>query len=230
LRKEGYSGQSRRIQTALKRLSDGKGRLSLSEPRTPVDSYCYHPDKKTISLRDIIAVADQHLPEKARQTLYALAILPTKPHTFSEETALAVAASSVEILDTLIDSGLLESCGEDRYNLHQTIADYAHMHMEGRTAHERFIAYVMEAVEQWETDYEILEKECSTVLMALEIAHALQKHAELIKMVSAFVPFLIERGMAVLARRCVRWMNQSATATGDSESTVHALHYLEQLE
>jgi transcriptional regulator with XRE-family HTH domain len=230
LRKEGYSGQLRRIQAALRRLSDVEGRLLLSEPRSPMESYYWLLGGKTLSLQATIAVADQYLAEEARQTLYDLAVLPSKPDTFSEEAALAVTASSVETLDMLIDAGLLESSSDQRYTLHQTIADYARMHLEGLTAYERLIAYAVQVVEQRKTDQEWLEKECSLLVAALDAAHTLQQYAELVKMVTAFVPFLLLRGMHDLAQRHIQRMLEAARELKDSESQTLALHYQEDLQ
>jgi transcriptional regulator with XRE-family HTH domain len=230
LRKEGYSGHSRRIQAALRRLSDVKGRLLLSEPRTPIDSYRWLPEGKTLSLQAIIAVADQHLTKEARQTLYALSVLPRKPDSFSEEAVLAVTATTVETIDLLMDAGLLESSSDERYTLHQTIADYAHIHMKEQTAYERLIAYVVRVVEQRQTDHEWLEKECSMILAALEAAYALQKHTELARTVTAFTPFLLLRNMDTLAYRHVQRMLEAAMELQDNESTARALHYQEELK
>lgn len=124
LRKQGYSGQHRRIQEALERLSRVEGRLHLSEMRAPVD---YYPSlaENTLSLYAMIAIATHYLEEKTRRALHLLAAI--FPNTFTEEEALATAVS-VEALDVLIDVGLLQWNSEGRYyTLHQTIADYARL-------------------------------------------------------------------------------------------------------
>lgn len=230
LRKEGYSGQSRRIQAALRRLSNVEGRLLLSEPRAPIDSYRWLPEEKMLSLQTIIAVADQRLAEEARQTFYTLSVLPRKPDSFSEDAALAVAATTGETLDQLMDAGLLESHSEERYTFHQTIADYAHIQMKDQAAYERLIAYAVHSVEQRKSDQEWLEQECSVLLAALEAAHVLQKQAELVRIAMVFVPFLLLRGMDVLAQRQVQRMLEAATELQDREGTAHALHHLEDLK
>ena len=77
----------------------------------------------------VIAITDQWLPEPARKALYALSIFPPKPHTFTEEAALAVTASTTNELDILCDVGLLE-CNGEYYTMHQVISDYAHIHLD----------------------------------------------------------------------------------------------------
>ncbi|MEO6892525.1 MAG: NB-ARC domain-containing protein, partial [Ktedonobacteraceae bacterium] len=125
LRKQAYTGQARRIHTALERLSSAEERLRISEPHGPVESHPSLTSETPLSLQSVFAVTDQLLSEEARAALYALSAFPPKPNSFSEEAALVIAACSVETLDALSDSGLLESSISDRYTLHQTIADYA---------------------------------------------------------------------------------------------------------
>lgn len=62
-----------------------------------------------------------------QQSLRALSVLPAKPDRFSEAAALAVSGQSVELLDQLLDAGLLEGVGEGWYHLHQAISDYARL-------------------------------------------------------------------------------------------------------
>src|SRR6266700_5208957 len=108
LRKQAYSGQSRRITAALERLGKVEERLQISEPRGPVETHPSLPGEAHLSLHSVIAVTDQLLPEQAQQALYALAVFPPKPNSFSEEAALVVIGCDVENLDLLIDSGLIE--------------------------------------------------------------------------------------------------------------------------
>src|SRR5207253_2475323 len=75
---------------------------------------------------------------------------------------------TVETLDALTDTGLLESSGEDRYTLHQTIADYAHSHLKEDTiVYERLITYVFSYVEAHKKDYELLGLEFNIVHAAI---------------------------------------------------------------
>src|SRR5438876_7243496 len=111
LRTQAYSGQPRRIHAALEQLSNATARLQLDEPRAPGERHPSLPVGTPLSLQSIIAVTDQQLGEQARSALYALSVFPAKPNSFSEEAALAVTASAVEVLDELADAGLLESSG-----------------------------------------------------------------------------------------------------------------------
>ncbi|TMC22006.1 MAG: helix-turn-helix domain-containing protein, partial [Chloroflexi bacterium] len=99
LRKQAYSGQPRRIATALQRLSSATERLQISEPHGPVESHPSLTSETQVSLQSVIAVTDQVLPQDARHALYALSVFPPKPNSFSEDAALAVIDGGIEALD-----------------------------------------------------------------------------------------------------------------------------------
>ncbi len=122
---QGYRGQPRRLHAAIERLLKREQRLYLSTPVALADAHPSLSSEAPLSLQSVIAVSDQHLDEQARQALRALSVFPAKPNTFSEEEALTVSATSIEVLDTLSDAGLLEIGDAGRYTIHQAIADYA---------------------------------------------------------------------------------------------------------
>ena len=107
LRKQTASGPTRRIGTVLERLSSAETRLQIQEPHIPAESHPSLSIEIPISLQSVIEVTDRTLTPEVRAALYALAVFPPKPNTFSEEAALVVAACTIEELDALSDSGLL---------------------------------------------------------------------------------------------------------------------------
>ncbi len=225
LRLRAYSRQPRRIQAALDLLNSAEARLQISESRAPGDRHPSLTPGASLSLQSIIAVTDQQLNEGTRTALYALSVFPAKPDSFSEEAALAIAACTTDTLDILIDAGLLEGSGTDRYMLHQTIADYARLHLANTTATERLIAYANAYVEAHKTDYELLDQENAIILAALEAAYQARKQAELIRGVGAFAPFLLLRGNYVQAERHVQRAYEAALALDDRHSITDALRY-----
>jgi hypothetical protein len=186
-----------------------------------------------ISLRSIIAVTDKQLGERARQALYALAVFPAKPNSFSEEAALSVADCPIEILDLLIDTSLLQVKGAHRYLLHPTIADYACLQLEYNDhfdeAYKRLIAYFTAFVEKHSTDYELLERESSNILAALEAAFTLDGVSELPRLACAFTPFLLSRGQLALAEQHLQRAYETAIFAHDVAGQVYVFTTLENV-
>jgi len=215
LRKQAYTGQMRRIQAALQRLSDLRERMAISEERPPAESHPSLPGDTTLSLESIIQITDQLLNEQDRQAFYALATFPPKPNSFSEKAALAVANCDAETIDLLNDIGLLESSSPGRYALHRTIADYARVHLPAQAAElaaGRLIDYTTKFVETHKKDYEQLGRESSTILTALEEAYRLQKGAELVHLALAFTPFMLARAWYDQAEKHVQRAYDAASA------------------
>ena len=229
LRMQSYTGQARRISAALRRLSDAGERLNISEPRGPVERHPSLPGDVPVSLRTVIAVTDQQLDEEASSALHALSVFPPRPNSFSEEAALAIAACSVETLDLLTDTGLLEGSGSDRYSLHQTIADYARLQLSGYDAQERLITYIAAFVEEHRKDYEILESESNNILAGLETAVEQARYTELIRATCDFAPFLLSRGLYSLAETHLSRSYNAAIARQDYYGLASTLLYLGEM-
>ncbi len=229
LRMQAYTGQTRRITAALQRLSDAGERLNVSEPRGPVERHPSLPGDVPVSLRTVIAVTDQQLDERTSTALHELAVFPPRPNSFSEQAALAVAACSVEILDLLTDTGLLESSGSDRYSLHSTIADYARLQLKDYNPQQRLIVYITDFVELHRKDYEILELESSNILAALEATVEQAKYADLTRIACAFAPFLLSRGLYQQAETHLQRAYNAAMAQNDHYGLASTLLYLGEM-
>ncbi|QBD74997.1 tetratricopeptide repeat protein [Ktedonosporobacter rubrisoli] len=227
LRKQAFSGQKRHIASALQRLSSANERLQITQPRDPWLQPSPLPAQT--SLHSAIAVSDQFLPPQARTALYALAVFPSRPHSFTEQAALAVASTTVEVLDLLIDAGLLESSGSGRYSLHQTITDYGRLHISDSLPYERLITFVIKFLEIHKKDWEQLERESDMILVALEKAYELDKKAELILMTLAYAPFLMTHGLYAQAELHLRRAHASAIQQGDLQATISMLRFLGEI-
>jgi tetratricopeptide (TPR) repeat protein/transcriptional regulator with XRE-family HTH domain len=230
LRKEAYSGKGRRIGAALEYLARAEKRLRISEPDEPVEHHTSLAEHTSLSLQSVFAVTDQQLDDPARGALYALSVFPPKPNSFSEEAALAVADCTVETLDNLTDAGLLESAGSDRYTLHQTIADYARLHLKEESgAPDRLITYAFDYVEAHKKDYELLELESSIILAALEIASTTERWAKLVRGANAFAPFLLVRGFYPVAEEQLQRAQRAAEVLEDKRSLASTLLQLGEI-
>ena len=172
--------QQRRIQNALKQLQQPKERMRLVQPATSNRN----PNSIAgiqLSIQEIIGISETLLDEASRQALYALSVFPAKPATFSEEAALAVAATSRDTLDRLVDSGLIECNENDRYQLHQSIVDYAQTQSTTTQAERRLIIYVLNYVRRHQQEEPLLEQENSIILAALKIASQREYQAEFVE-------------------------------------------------
>ena len=230
LRLQSYSGQARRVDAALERLSDAGERLTISEPRGPAERHSSLELDMPLSLQSVIDVTVQQLEPPTRAALYALAAFPPKPNHFSEEAALAVADCKVATLDALIDTGLLESADASHYTLHQTIADFARAALQDDvTPYARLITYMAGFVERHKKDYELLEPEYNSIIAALESAHTLDeqlhKTNEMMRCVYAFIPYLRSRGLYEQAEKQLQRAYEAADRLNDDDSKSQALLY-----
>ncbi len=229
LRMHSYGRQTRRIEAALARLSNAEQRLHIEEQRAPTERHSSLPSGAALSLHSVFAVTDQQLEEQARSTLYALSVFPSKPNSFSEEAALVIANCDVPVLDALFDAGLLESSVSGRYTMHQTIADYARLHLHDATAYGRFIIHFTNFVEAHQKDYELLERENNLILAMLETAYQLGKWMQLVRCACAFAPFLLVRGMYAVAEQHLQRAYNAALVLGDSYGITTTLLYLGEI-
>jgi tetratricopeptide (TPR) repeat protein len=224
LRQQTYSGQPRRLHAAFLRVSTGEQRLQMRVPSPAGEEGAWGDTERFPSLESVIALSDARLSRGVRQTFYALAVLPAKPHSFSEAAALAVSQGQGEHLDALVDAGLLEQA-EGRYRLHQTISDYASLHLTGAAwvqAQTRLIAQAVAYVEQGQPEADRMEQDAPTLLLALESAAQLGRWGELVSLLLALMPLFLLRGSYALAEQYVRRAQQSSQPL----SAIQQLHLL----
>ncbi len=226
---QSFTGQPRRLQTALLQLADTKYRLHVSIPISLKERSPSLPANMPLSLHAAIAISDQRLSAQAHATLCALSIFPPKPNTFSEEAALAVSQQQVEVLDALWDAGLLESSGPERYTLHQTIADYARLQLQDTIAQQRLVNYMLNYIQQHEQDCDALESEVRNILTALDIAITLGMGQQLIQSVATIAPFMRMRGHYAQINHYLQAALKVAIALNDAIGQITLLRHLANL-
>lgn len=224
---QAYSAdRHRRLRVAITRLQDAKARLQLSAPISLADRPAGLATGVSASLWSMIALSDQFLDERARAALYAFAVFPAKPASFSVAAALAVSEQTTAELDDLLDAGLLECVGFERYTLHQSIADYALLHLQEDRPWHRLIRYVVGCVETHRHDPALLLREGSTILAGLEAAQRLGQHEDLVRSVIGFVPVLLAQGSYPLAQQLLRQADSSAAASHNVRDGITILFLL----
>ncbi len=226
LQSQSLCSQPRRMHMALERLRDATARLQLSEPLAISDLLAGQAPDTERSLQAAIALSDHALSEKLRAILRDLAIFPSKPASFSETTAQAVCALPADeigpALDALTDAALIESVTADRYQIHQTIVDYARLAGPNRLAQERLVRYFSTCVGKPHVTRDMFDREWELLREALILAGHLEMHQELIALVSALAPVMINRGLYDAADAALRQARAVDCATKDR---VHILHY-----
>jgi transcriptional regulator with XRE-family HTH domain len=189
-----YGGQIRRLEAALNRVADLGYRLNLHSTIPPVNYLHEHDAANEFSISAVISLSDRQLPSVAQNALYAISVLPTSPACFSEEAALAVSAVDAEMLDLLVDAGLIEPAENHCYQIHRTIADYARHRLNDKAPLVRLVEYMQKVVVDHATNIALLEREYATLLAGLDTAVALQMRSGVIHGVLALVPFMRMHG------------------------------------
>lgn len=229
LQVQAYSNQPRRLQNALEQLQIPEYRLHVGEPHIIPE---YHPNLPlgaTVSLQSVIAVSDQRLDNAARLALQALSVFPPKPNSFSEESAMAVSAASVETLDALYDIGLLECSSPGRYTLHQTIADYARISCNDAARYtlyqKRLVTHIIDYVKRQKQNIEALEEETENILAALDLAYQQGWSDELIEGLCSLMPFLSFRNLYTQAEAQLQRAREVAKSANDPRSLARILYH-----
>lgn len=206
LRQQG--SQSRRIQTSLKQLQEAQNRLLLSQPQSPLGQTATSSieSSASVTLQAVLEISYYSLPENARQALHALALFPPKPGSFSDQAAMAVLVDSIGDLDTLVDYGLLENVGIDRYTMHQVIADFASLNYPAPRQIEAFFNYWAQWTETHIDDYPQIDLEIHSIRRALQLSQKLNHPHFLTVLVLQIRQFLVVRG---LYDECLYWIEQA---------------------
>ncbi len=173
--------QQRRIQKALRLLQQPEERMQLTLPNGGVHRDQRLPVGVSQKVQTIIGMSEALLDESSRQALYALSVFPASPATFSEEVALFVAEMTLDTLDRLVDAGLVECNEEGRYQMHQSIADYARTQRINTQGEKRLVTYVFNYVRRHYEEEELLEQENCIILAALKIAAQSEYQAEIVE-------------------------------------------------
>ncbi len=203
-----YSRQHRRLHTRLEQLRDRSVRLRLSQPQSFVEHHPSIPAEQPLSLEAIITVSTQQLSQAAREALYYLALIPAKPNSFTEDLVTALTPNANEALDELVDAGLVEAYGTDRYTLHQTIIDYASTRALDQEKQAYFRIRLIEYATSWldkhTEDYKLIEHEYTNLLTALAFAVDHPSPAMAISLVNSLMSFWIVRGWYLEAHQWLK--------------------------
>ncbi len=217
LRTVAYADQPRRLRDFLARLADPAERLSLERSRSALDQQAGLPSDEPISLQAVIALSDEALEPSTRSALRRLSIFPAKPSTFDEPAAIAISGETLQELDRLVDGGLLEPSGRERYAMHRTIGDYARTRSDATAPVEAMVDHFVRLTERKSEQFNELNPEIQNILAALRMANENGLNAEFINGANALYPYLEANGLLVEADRL---LTQAIAAEGDRTLTL----------
>lgn len=140
-------GQSRSLQATLAQLYEIQEGLQVTMSGASREQSSGLIETRPLYLYAAMAICDQYLSPQAHAALCTLSIFASKPESFSKEVALEVSKQSIETLDELLDVGLLQNWGPDRYTLHQIVADYVCIQSEALGAYRQLSTSPIEQVQ-----------------------------------------------------------------------------------
>jgi tetratricopeptide (TPR) repeat protein len=215
LRVQSGTGRPRRVREAIAQLKLAEQRLALSEPQGLLDAHPGLAAGVPMSLLASIEISDEALPPAGRQALRDISLFPAKPNTFGEEAGVAVVGGEPEHIDLLVEQGLLESAGADRYTLHQAIHDYATAHGPDPLARRRLVDYFVGQLAGAPDEVSAWDADAANILAALDVASDLDMRTELVRGVNLFVGYLRERGLFAQADTHLHRALSAAESLGD---------------
>lgn len=225
----GLGHQTARIKAVLIQLHQAEERLKLQYPQGPLERHPSMPYQVWISLEAVIDISYEILDLPQQQTLHHLSVFPAKPNSFSIPAAEAVADLPSTAIYALVDAGLLEPYGRDRYTLHQTIADFARRKLSDSAAFQRLAEFYIHFSETFERDYDVVEEEMSNILAALDATFTYAMPALLARGANALADFLETRGLYDTAEHYLQRALEATEKINDQVLLVRTLLHLEQI-
>jgi tetratricopeptide (TPR) repeat protein len=206
LRRQAAGGQRSRLARALDDLLKAENFLNLCGPYQ-------------VSLSAAIMTSYTKLEDHCRRALRMLSIFPPKPNTFSLDAACCVSQSPHEVIYRIVDTGLLESSGNDRYTMHKTIADFAGDKLKPRTdeleqANRRMAEFFVQFIKENETNYDTLQVDVINTLSSLRITSERHLSTLQVEGANALYNFLENRGLYELAEGELQRAERAATIIG----------------
>lgn len=226
LRQQAASGQPRRVERALYQLQDQSFRLQIEMHQTGAHAHPSLNPEQDASLATIIGISEQALPGREQQEAFrCLGLFPAKPNSFAENAALAVMDAGIKTIDILVDTGLVETSGQERYQLHQSIVEYLHFQGAPAGVQERFVHFYASWLQSYKEDFLGVGRELDNIIAAVTIALNQQFNESLIEIVRAVFPFLESRGLWTLIDH---WLGEAVGRALQIREPVKAIDLLRQ--
>ena len=220
LRKDLYGGQPRRLIEALDRLRDPAMRLGLERQRPAIEQPSAHSPE---SLEAAIALSVDALAEESRRAFCALSVFPPKPNSFDEPAAAAASGQPIQVLDRLVDAGVVEVVAPGRFAVQRTLSDYGRLRLSDVNVRRAFAHYYLNFIAQQREAYRSLDREIHNMLAALEIAHEAGPGLEFIQAAKGLFAYLESAGLVDQGEIILGQARDAAQALGDLNAMAEVL-------
>jgi tetratricopeptide (TPR) repeat protein len=227
LRQQTVGTQRRRAERALLDLQNQTFRFQIEMPQEGVHAHPSLSPEQTISLASIIGISEQALPDAVmRGALHTLGLFPPKPSSFTEVAAMAIMEAPLETLDALVDAGLVETKGQERYQIHQSITDYLGTRRVPDAVRHRFVHYYADWLAGMKEKHQELDLELENLLAAGALAGEIGLSNQLVAIAGDFFPFLEKRALWSLVDELLPTAVEHACQIGDHRAAIALLHKL----
>lgn len=220
LQGEMRAGQSGGVAEALLRLEEV---LQVDQPQSLLNQLPSLTSDVPFALKKVLDLSLDTLEPHVLDVLGALALFPPMPNTFSEGAALEITGASIRALDTLVEQGLLEPSGLNRYTLHWIINQYALDNLEMEHAPDLFIDYFLDLADVYKEDHIVLGQETRNILCALDMARDMDLGDDLVRGCNAFFPHLETLGLLEQASKYLGYAEKGASSAEDKLITLDNL-------
>ncbi|MEM8862690.1 MAG: tetratricopeptide repeat protein, partial [Chloroflexota bacterium] len=165
-----------------------------------------------ISLERLITLSESALSPAGQQAFITLGCLPPKPATFSLATVQAIAdRNSTQLIYELVDYGLLEPAGENRFAMHQTISAY--LRKKGPIgAEQRLITHAAALLAQNRKNIPQIEQDYPVIQAAIQAAVQQREVVQLVQIVQRLFAFIEMMGLHEEGDRLVSLLTEIESA------------------
>jgi tetratricopeptide (TPR) repeat protein len=210
------ASQERWLRQTVEHLRSAAERLALTESaRRP--GLAGVP----LSLQAVVELSLDALPDQAARTAFAeLGVFAPKPADISRAAAIAVWEVSEDVgesfLRNLNDRGLLEGTGQDRFALHQVLAEVGRARLDDTMPAARHFGYYLALVDADREAWQAIGAELPQIQQAWEwAARGPGRDEQVLQLVAALRLFMERRGLRAQQRAWLERAVEAAHSLGD---------------
>ncbi|MEZ4708275.1 MAG: tetratricopeptide repeat protein [Caldilineaceae bacterium] len=201
------------IHEGLARLSRFEERLKLVQPVSVLGRHPSLAASAAVSLPSVLDISIDALQASELTVIRALCILPPKPNTFHLQAALSICQQGAEQLTRLVESGLIEAMGNQRYAIHQAIHDYIMSTLPAAKEIDTLVSTYVSFATKYERDFARLAPEMENIGAILAYAQRSFLRTEYVELIRRYAYYLETRGLYDLVLHYLSAAEEIARAT-----------------